>query len=146
GGRDGRGVGPGRGWWIMLALGLAIWVGSLLFQRPDGTVPPWGWRLLAVFVPTILGLMLRPLPGGAVVLLAVAITIAVDALPPAPAGLSESRRDAWPYEKALGGYADYSVWLVLAAYFLARGLIKTGLARRIALLFVRRLGSITLTL
>jgi len=137
---------PVLAWSIMLALGLAIWLCSLLFQQPDGKVPPWGWRLLAVFVPTILGLMLRPLPGGAVVLLAVAITIAVDALPPAPPDLSDSRRDTWPYEKALGGYADPTVWLVLAAYFLARGLIKTGLARRIALLFVRRLGRSTLGL
>ncbi|HKB41589.1 MAG TPA: hypothetical protein VKD72_34515, partial [Gemmataceae bacterium] len=62
---DAPAVRPALAWSIMLALGLAIWVGSLLFQRPDGTVPPWGWRLLAVFVPTILGLMLRPLPGGA---------------------------------------------------------------------------------
>src|SRR5437764_3381815 len=97
-------------------------------------------------MPTILGLMLRPLPGGALVLLSVTVTIAVDALPPAPANLSSARRDASPYEKALGGYADASVWLVLAAYFLSRGLIKTGLARRLALLFVRRLGRSTLGL
>src|SRR5436309_1329278 len=130
----------------MLGLGLAIWLCGLWFPQHEERIPPWGWRLLAVFVPTILGLMLRPLPGGALVLLAVTVTIAVDALPPAPEGLSDARRDAWPYEKALGGYADASVWLVLAAYFLSRGLIKTGLARRIALLFVRRLGRSTLGL
>jgi hypothetical protein len=65
---DAPAVRPVVAWSIMLALGLTIWVCSLLFQQPDGKVPPWGWRLLAVFVPTILGLMLRPLPGGAVVL------------------------------------------------------------------------------
>src|SRR5262245_47860390 len=94
---------PPLAWAIMLALGLTIWLGGVWFQ-PDQRVSPWGWRLLAVFVPTILGLMLRPLPGGALVLLAVTVTIAIDALPPAPAELPLARRDAWPYEKALGGY------------------------------------------
>src|SRR5262249_4669293 len=39
-----------------------------------------------------------------------------------------------------------SVWLMLTAYFMSRALIKTGLARRIALNFVRLLGGNTLGL
>src|SRR5262249_48680776 len=114
---------PLAAWSVMLGLGLAIWLYGLWFQRHDDRIPAWGWRLLAVFAPTILGLMLRPLPGGALVLLSLIATLLLDALPPAPTGLSPARRDAWSYEQALGGYTDYSVWLVLAAYFLARGLI-----------------------
>jgi DASS family divalent anion:Na+ symporter len=47
-------------------------------------------------------------------------------------------------EDSLKGYADPSVWLVLAAFFIARALLKTGLARRIALLFVRGFGGSSL--
>lgn len=43
-------------------------------------------------------------------------------------------------EQALGGYGDPIVWLVLAAFFMSRGMIKTGLGRRIALLFIRAIG------
>lgn len=43
-------------------------------------------------------------------------------------------------EEALAGYSDPIVWLVLAAFFMSRGMIKTGLGRRIALLFIRALG------
>jgi DASS family divalent anion:Na+ symporter len=139
-------VPPGLAWTILVVVGLGIWLWDVgLHQRPEA-IPPWGWRLLAIFVPTILALMLRPLAGGAVVLLAVILTLFADALPPAPQELPPARRNAWPYEKALGGYIDASVWLVLAAYFISRALIKTGLARRIALNFVRLLGHNTLGL
>jgi DASS family divalent anion:Na+ symporter len=47
---------------------------------------------------------------------------------------------ALPVAQALGGYADPIVWLVLAAFFISRGMIKTGLGRRIAYLFIRTLG------
>src|SRR4029453_2845430 len=42
--------------------------------------------------------------------------------------------------EALSGYADATVWMVLAAFFISRSLLNTGLARRIALVFVRSIG------
>ena len=42
--------------------------------------------------------------------------------------------------EALGGYAEPSVWLVLVAMIMARVLIDTGAAHRIALLFIRQFG------
>jgi divalent anion:Na+ symporter, DASS family len=45
-----------------------------------------------------------------------------------------------PVDEALGGYGDPIVWLVLAAFFMSRGMIKTGLGRRIAFLFIRTIG------
>jgi divalent anion:Na+ symporter, DASS family len=133
-------------WAIMVGLGLAIWLIDLaLNARPD-QIEPWGWRLLAIFVPTILGLMLRPLPGGALVLLAVTLTLVFQALPPPTDTLDESKQAEHYFRKALAGYANSSVWMMLAAYFMARALIKTGLARRVALTFVRLLGGNTLGL
>jgi DASS family divalent anion:Na+ symporter len=51
-----------------------------------------------------------------------------------------------PIEKALSGYADKFVWLVLAAFFISRAMIKTGLGHRIALILVRLIGRKTLGL
>jgi DASS family divalent anion:Na+ symporter len=45
-----------------------------------------------------------------------------------------------PIKEALAGYADPVVWMVLAAFFMSRGMIKTGLGRRIAFLFIRAIG------
>jgi DASS family divalent anion:Na+ symporter len=83
------------------------------------------WQLASLFVVTILGLMLEPIPGGAVVLSSVTIAALLGIL---------------PLKTALAGYADPTVWLVLAAYFISRALIQTGIARRIALGFVERFG------
>src|SRR6185295_13806653 len=75
--------------------------------------------------------ILRPIPGGAVVLMGVTAVAITGAL---------------PVGAALGGYADPIVWLVLAAFFIARAMVKTGLGHRIALLFIRAIGHHTLGL
>ena len=99
-------------------------LGIALLPVPGG-ITPQAWRLLAIFVATIVGSILQPVSGGAMVLLGVAAVALTGAL---------------PVEQALGGYADPVVWLVLAAFMLSRGMIKTGLGRRIAFLFIRMLG------
>ncbi len=116
--------------WGQLLLLVLIYVAVQLVPRPE-TVKPEGWRLLGIFLASVAGLMLHPLPGGAIVLLGVTAAAITGAL---------------PIGQALGGYANPSVWLVLAAFFISRALIKTGLARRIALLFVRAFGSSSLGL
>jgi DASS family divalent anion:Na+ symporter len=87
--------------------------------------------LLAVFVATIVGSIVQPLTGSAIVLLGV-VALALFRIV--------------PIERALSGYADKYVWLVMAAFFIARAMIKTGLGHRIALIFVRMIGRRTLGL
>lgn len=112
-----------------LLLLLAIYfVVQWLLPRP-ANIKPEAWRLLGIFLATVAGLMLRPLPGGAIVLIGVTAAALTRAL---------------PIREALMGYAHPSVWLMLAAFFISRALIKTGLARRIALLFVRAFGKSSL--
>ena len=84
-----------------------------------------GWQFTGLFIAMVLGLMLEPMPGGAFVLVCVTVSTIVGGVPIA---------------KALAGYADPTVWLVMAAFFISRALINTGLARRIALFFVRIFG------
>lgn len=113
-------------WAVVLGAGLVI----AALPAPAG-ITPASWRIFAVFVSTILGLIFQPLPGGAMVLLGVTATTVLGLMPPA---------------QALAGYADPIVWLVLAAFMIARGMIKTGLGRRVALLFIRALGRTSLGL
>jgi len=113
-------------WAVVLLIPAAIF----LIPAPAG-VTIQGWRLLAVFVGTILGLMFQPLPLGAMALLGVAASALTGAL---TAG------------QALAGYAEPLVWMVVAAFCIARGMIKTGLGRRIALLFIRAIGGTSIGL
>jgi len=107
-------------WGIVFLTGAGI----ALAPIPEGIARP-SWHLLAIFLATIVGLIAQPMPGGAVVLLGV-LALAVTG--------------TMPVGEALSGYADPIVWLVLAAFFFARGMIKTGLGRRIAFLFIRAVG------
>lgn len=107
-------------WAIVLFVCAGIW-----FIPPPAGITPQSWHLLAIFVATITGSIVRPVPGGAMVLIGVAALALTGTL---------------PTEEALAGYADPIVWLVLAAFFMSRGMIKTGLGRRIAFIFIRAIG------
>jgi DASS family divalent anion:Na+ symporter len=98
--------------------------GILLIPLPEG-VEPKSWRLLAIFAATITGSIVQPIPGAAIVLLGVTALALFRVL---------------SIGDALAGYADPVVWLVLAAFFISRGMIKTGLGRRIAFLFIKAIG------
>ncbi len=109
---------------------LLVAVGILLIPVPAG-ITSKSWRLLAIFAATITGSIARPIPGAAIVLLG------VTALP---------LFRVLSVNEALAGYADPVVWLVLAAFFISRGMIKTGLGRRIAFLFIKAIGKHSLGL
>ena len=90
-----------------------------------------GLRITGIFFATICGLMLQPMPGSQVVLIGVSAMVLV-------AGV--------PIGQALSGYSAPSVWMVFAAMLMSRALRDSGLARRIALLFVRMIGRTVLGL
>jgi len=116
----------------LIRWGIVLFVaaGILLIPVPAG-ITPQSWRLLAIFAATITGSIVRPIPGAAMVLLG------VTALP---------LFRVMTINEALTGYADPVVWLVLAAFFISRGMIKTGLGRRIAFLFIKAIGKHSLGL
>jgi DASS family divalent anion:Na+ symporter len=107
--------------WGAVALTIIV---VLAAPRPAG-ITEASWRLLAIFLGTIVGSIVRPIAASAVVFLGVAAIAVTGTLPPA---------------RALGGYADPIVWLVLCAFFISRGVVKTGLGRRIAFVFIRAIG------
>jgi len=112
-----------RVWWRW-ALILAVALGIIAYGPPAG-ITTEAWRLLAIFLATIVGSIVRPVPPAAVVFLGVCAIALTGTM--SPAG-------------ALRGYADPVVWLVLSAFFISRGVMKTGLGRRIAFLFIRAIG------
>jgi DASS family divalent anion:Na+ symporter len=91
---------------------------------PPAGIAPQHWRFFAIFIAVIVGQMLQPISSAAVVM----------------AGLAAMVANGLPMREALGGYAEPSVWLVLVAMIMARVLIDTGAAHRIALFFVGRFG------
>ncbi|MBK7932729.1 MAG: anion permease [Acidobacteria bacterium] len=113
-------------WLAVIACGFGIGI----LPPPDG-VSREAWTLLAIFVATIVGSILQPMTGSAMVLIGVIATAIFGAL---------------KIETSLSGYADKYVWLVLAAFFISRAMIKTGLGHRIALMLVRLIGRKTLGL
>ncbi len=123
-------------WGVVVACALGV----ALIPVPSG-ITPQAWRLLAIFVATIVGSIVRPVPGGAMVLLGIAAIALTRSMPVKEiAGLSATEIETLRLKATLSGYADPIVWLVLAAFFISRGMIKTGLGRRIAFLFIRAIG------
>jgi len=107
----------------LAALIVLFLVMAFLVPRPEG-ITPQGWRLAAIFLCVIAGMVIEPLPASALVIL----------------GLTAMVANGTTMREALGGYSEPSVWLVITAMLIARSMLDTGLARRIALLFIRAVG------
>jgi DASS family divalent anion:Na+ symporter len=88
-------------------------------------------HLLALLTTTILGIILKPLPMGAVAFLGLTATVLTGTL---------------KTDEALSGFGDPTIWLIVGAFFIARGFTKTGLGSRLAFHFLRFLGRRTLGL
>lgn len=112
---------------IILVATLAIW----FVPAPEG-VDPRGMHMLAIFVGTILGLILQPLPTPSVALVGLGAAMIT--------GTMAAKNEA------LTGFGNSSIWIIVAAFFIADGFLITGLGKRIALLFVRALGKSSLGL
>lgn len=118
---------------ITLFVGLFIWFAPV----PEG-VKVEAWHLLAIFVATITGIILKIMPMGAVAIMGIAVTALTGVLDPESPGKAIAA--------SLSGFSNTTIWLIVLAFFIARGFIKTGLGSRIAFLFVRIMGKRTLGL
>ena len=121
-------------------------VALALIPPPDG-LAPHAWHYFALFASVILALITEPMPAAAVGLLGVTFA-ATFGLVFSPAQMADPafRFPAEALKWALAGFANGTVWLIVAAFVFAMGYDKTGLGRRIALVLVKRLGGRTLGL
>ncbi|TCP91164.1 DASS family divalent anion:Na+ symporter [Cricetibacter osteomyelitidis] len=83
---------------------------------PTG-LDPKAWHMFAIFAGTITAILTQPLPSGAVMLIALCISIFTGTL-----------ND----KQALSGFASGTVWLIFCAYILSLGFVTSGLGKRIA--------------
>ncbi len=119
--------------------GITVIVGLILWFCPiPAGVTTEAWHLFAIFVSTILGIILKAAPMGTMCMIAVGLTAFFQLLAPGNAGKSITL--------SLQGFGDKVIWLIGISFFIARGFIKTGLGNRIAYLFIRAFGKSTLGL
>lgn len=117
-----------KGFIAPVVVGLVLWFLSPLFPA---TVSMAGWHMLALFVATIVACITKPMPIGAVSIVAFALV-----------GLTKTM----DIKESILGFGNASIWLIAMAFFIARGFIKTGLGKRIAFNFVKVFGKKTLGL
>ena len=102
-------------------------IGSLFFIFPaPESLNPKGWHLLGIFIATIIGIVLKPLPMGGVALLSLLFSSCTGTIDIVKEGFS--------------GYSSHIVWLIVYVFFIARAFIKTHLGARIAYFFVSLMG------
>ncbi|KAI5558408.1 hypothetical protein BDE02_17G039700 [Populus trichocarpa] len=94
-------------------------------------VTPQAWQLLSIFLSTIAGLVLSPLPVGAWAFLGLTTSVVTRTL---------------TFSTAFSAFTSEVIWLIVISFFFARGFVKTGLGDRIATYFVKWLGKSTLGL
>jgi DASS family divalent anion:Na+ symporter len=111
-----------------LAIPVAVAVALWFVPAPAGVGAP-AWHLFAIFVATIIGVIAKPLPMGAITLIGLSATVVTGILKP---------------DVALSGFSNATIWLIVVAFFISRGVIKTGLGNRLGLFFVAKLGKSTL--
>ncbi|KAL1557842.1 cytochrome P450-dit2 [Salvia divinorum] len=116
-----------------IPLTISLAVGAILYflvPRPS-ELSPQAWQLLAIFLSTIAGLVLGPLPVGAWAFLGLTTAVLTGTL---------------PFPAAFSAFTNEVIWLITISFFFARAFVKTGLGDRIAMYFVKWLGKSTLGL
>src|SRR5207248_355217 len=125
--------------WVIVAAA----AGAVLLMPPPNGVTPQSWHLLAIFIATIVGSILRPVPAGAIVLLGVC-ALAGGVIFPIAKSLAEaydSHPNAGP--RRLGAYlmtVVYQCDVVACAMFLTGQASNVLIAR-----FARDVGGVELT-
>ena len=112
---------------------LACAIIAVILWLATGTneAPEQGWHVFSVFIAVIVSFILRPFPMGNMVILGLVVLTATNTI---------------NIKEALSGYGDSTVWLVVAAFLIAGGVVHTGFGRRLAFLLVKALGRSTLGL
>ncbi|WP_108649308.1 DASS family sodium-coupled anion symporter [Dongshaea marina] len=130
---------PKRSGAKLLPLTIIVIVAAIFwYQTPPEGLQVAAWHTAIVFVGTIVAIVANVMPVGAVGLLGITVFALTHA------GGEATGKEA--IVDALSDINNYLIWLIVVAFLIARGFIKTGLGRRIALLLTRVLGKRTLGL
>lgn len=106
----------------------------LLLPTPEGLTTK-AWTLVAIFLTTILAIILKVMPIGVMAMMAMTIVALTQVT-------SNSSKGA--IADTLSSLSNPLIWLIVVAILVSRGLKKTGLGKRIGLLFISMLGRKTI--
>ncbi|MVW71603.1 DASS family sodium-coupled anion symporter [Bordetella sp. 15P40C-2] len=120
---------------LIPALVCAVFLAAMLLAPTPGGLTDKAWTLLALFLATILAIILKVMPIGVLAMMAIT-AVAVTQV------TSTSSKGA--ISDALSSLSNPLIWLIVVAVLVSRGLKKTGLGKRIGLLFISALGRRTL--
>jgi DASS family divalent anion:Na+ symporter len=126
---------------IVVIVGLILW----FFPVPSGLetfiqhhpaeglkfTPQMAWHLFAVFITAIFAVILNAMPIFTSAILAVSTAILTGTL---------------TAKQAFTGFSEDWILLIIVAFLIARGVIKSGLGKRIAFLIIRKFGKTSLGL
>ncbi|MYM35426.1 DASS family sodium-coupled anion symporter [Duganella sp. FT94W] len=119
---------------VPAVIATTVLVVLLALPCPAG-LEPKAWALVAIFLTTIVAIILKVMPIGVMALMAIVI-VALSQV------TSSSSKGA--IGDALSSFASPLIWLIVVAVLISRGLKKTGLGSRIGLLFIALLGKRTI--
>lgn len=107
----------------------------LLALPCPAALDPKAWALVAIFLTTIVAIILKVMPIGVMAMMAIVI-VALSQV------TSTSSKGA--ITDALSSFSSPLIWLIVVAILISRGLKKTGLGNRIGLIFIAMLGKRTI--
>jgi len=107
----------------------------LLWLPCPAGLNPKAWALVAIFLTTIVAIILKVMPIGVMAMMAIVI-VALSQV------TSTSSKGA--ITDALSSFSSPLIWLIVVAILISRGLKKTGLGSRIGLIFIALLGKRTI--
>jgi len=111
---------------FVMLFGLLIWMTPV----PNG-LEPQAWHLFAIFISTILAVILKALPIFTSSIIALSVTILSGTLTP---------------DEAYSGFGQGFILLIVIVFLIARGVTKSGLGKRVAFLIIKKFGKSSLGL
>jgi len=110
----------------VLIVGLIIW----FIPTPEG-LETQAWHLFAVFITAIFAVIINAMPIFTSSIIALATVVLTGTL---------------TTKQAYSGFSEGFILLIIVAFLIARGVIKSGLGKRIAFLIIKKFGTSSLKL
>lgn len=121
---------------LPMAIAVALAAIIYIIPTPEGASTQ-AWSLLALFVGVIAAIIGKAMPIGAISIIAIMLV--------AITGITTEDGDAkQAMEDALSNFSSSLIWLIGISIMISRGLLKTGLGRRIGYLFIAVWGKKTI--
>jgi len=117
-------------WFFPVPSGLEVYINKLPASDLEFTAQT-AWHLFAIFITAIFAVILKAMPIFTSAILGVSAAILTGTL---------------TAKQAFSGFSENWILLIIVAFLIARGVIKSGLGKRIAFLIIRKFGKTSLGL